>query len=227
MGFNLFSGMMWAFDIIYVIDVTTMIIYKSIKWNDMKQIFPPRSIGILILEGITCLPVSQAYWILTKNQDLVFFVLRLRYVFRLVRLCLYLRRIKTQVGLNPFITVANELIMVMAIFVLLVSLILYILMYEEGYLQKSYIETIYYTISKLSGKGVPIQENTPHKALIPLLIFIFVAYMATVYYISGFITAIMHTMKSKFYYIYSYQRTIGVLRTRKYQSSQMNSTVSN
>lgn len=216
---------MYAFDVIYLVDILTMVCYKAISWEEAKQIHKPRHSVIIVLELLSCVPIGVIYLAVTTKMDSIYYGIRLRYAFRCIRLYLYLVTVKKNVGNDPLFTVFLEVGVLLSLFVLIITMIMYILMINAGYTNTFY-GVAYYSMTQVSGVGVSLRNVTPHGAVVPLLLCTFILYLSMIYYISCFISALMQKLKPLFVYINSLQKIMDTICIWRYRSVQMYNTVS-
>nr|XP_022914666.1 uncharacterized protein LOC111425116 [Onthophagus taurus] len=81
------KGVIYAFDAFFFMDVMFMIIFKNTEWPEYSHRFKARNAGILIMEMCSLIPIDGIYYaIAVKKKPSSVNFLRLRYVFRIIRI---------------------------------------------------------------------------------------------------------------------------------------------
>lgn len=144
---------MYILDIFYFLDLILMTIFKKIHWPEVQDNYPPRNCVILLLEYISLAPFESIYTI----SDTYFYFVRLRYVYRMVRMFFLLRRKAKIYDSNTDLKSFLQLCAAISIISVTAACIVTPIMFKIesiDYFKVTDFYTLYYTTtSRLTSKG--------------------------------------------------------------------------
>lgn len=203
-----------------------MLTYKLIQWDDVKAFHRPRSGKVLAMESLTVIPFCVIYYTVVGEYDQVYFVIRIRYALRLIRLYLQLRIMNRDVGNPTIYAVFLGIGIFLSVYIVIMAMVVYILLANDGQENENFFNVLYDSFTKVCGCGIPLRNVAPYQGLFILIIFALICYSLFVYYTSAFISAILLTLKAQYRIIPFLHRDLGRVANWKYHSYQMTTAVS-
>lgn len=185
-----------------------MVVYKRIKWSVYIR-YRPRSTFILVVEFLSMIPLDTVYSavINTPNWD-IYYCLRLRYTFRLIRLWVFIKDAKQYVGEYSYLL---HLFMYFGYMVLVVVTIGCRDYIDKCWGRKCDVPlynkhmgtAVYHTGAIFSLVGCTGYLND---SIVEHIGFVLISYIVNIYFIAYFSCDIMQTLKMQFRHLETYTR---------------------
>nr|XP_022919369.1 uncharacterized protein LOC111428182 [Onthophagus taurus] len=202
--------LLYAFDIVYFIDLILMTIYKSLGWTDINFKHSPREFIVLMIEYGSLIPLDGMYFVFSDAQLQILYILRLRYAIRIVRLILYYHG-TNYIFIKSYVVHIILVVIVVIIVATIASAVSYVSVCDGesrtcGYMDTDLFKQISYTfLSKITEMGVNYENYTTLSG--SLLFFIGVIFfLCNMYLVSNFICDIVIYMEEKYFLVSNYRR---------------------
>lgn len=182
-----------------------MVIYKNTDWPEMKFIYPSRHGFIILVELITLCPIE----IIFDQSEKYFYILRLRYIFRMIRMVLFLRRKDNSSRLTKTVTLTFSLSFAYFCTSLIASFIIIPIVsrVDHHYIDKlGFLSFIYAITSKITTKGFGMTFGESKFFDYCLCLLTILAFVMTSYFTSTMTCALIPTIKYKFSFAHKYSR---------------------
>lgn len=216
------AAFMYVFDVFYFLDLTLMTIYKKVDWPEVQHIHPTRHGIILLLEYVSLCPFEHVHNLSNAN----FFYIRLRYVYRMVRV-FFLLKTKNKiyddnVDLKAFLkfTIAYSVIGVTA--ACIVIPIIYTIENVEYFNATDFYMLYYTTTSRLTSKGfgsTESQHNHPIFEFVLLCSLNIIAFVLTSMFTGQLACLSMSKIKYRFFFAHNFVLINQYLNEWKKQNS--------
>lgn len=216
----LILGILYAFDAFYCIDLTCMILFKRTDWTEVSHLYKPRNSGVLLIEALTLVPIDIVYYHLSRHKlELTLTYLRLRYIFRIIRVLADKRE-------PPAMTKANTLLKLLVNFILIVTLTAFTIACiahpytcgvtspdENCSMLSSYYLNLYVAVERISGKGFGETAQHHHYKSNIVLHFAGTTISFLAYFILAYTTSkLVCNLISKDTQMFSFMRDVSTIR---------------
>lgn len=206
--------MLYAFDLIYFVDLISMTVYKKVDWTDVKYIHKPRNSFLLFIEFLTLIPLDGIYYTLSDSTNMkILYLLRLRYALRIFRLLGFYKSARNYMGVRTHILHLFIIISYVVLFVLTATTITYIFncnpakricVFDNDYFFTQLALTCF---NKVVMLGQEVDESISILNVYDLMFYIsLIAYICNVHLISNFVCNMIELVHEKLSPIINYER---------------------
>ncbi|KAK9711475.1 Cyclic nucleotide-binding domain [Popillia japonica] len=199
----------YAFDLIYFIDVIFMLLYKRTKWSGSMR-HQSRHGVTLTIELLSIIPVDLIYNVIVNQpSSLVFYCLRLRYTLRLVRLWTYFRDAKKYVGENSYVLHLAIYITYLFFKIIILGCVSYVYIcvkYDRTCTQENYLRNIGISLYHVSAIFTLVGATGFLTKFVQInnIGFTLLSFIINNYFFAFFTCAIMQTLTVKFSHLNMY-----------------------